>query len=76
MKVIPIGETNKNNATTKQNCQNHPIPKQETNKPNSKPETKKEDVKQYQREVRTLIAEAKAKIRKGNIDSDIEKLKS
>ena len=76
LKVIPIGETNKNNATTKQNCQNHPIPKQETNKPNSKPETKKEDVKQYQREVRTLIAEAKAKIRKGNIDSAIATLTS
>lgn len=39
-------------------------------------EIKKEDPKKYQREVRTLIAEAKAKIRKGDLRSAIALLSS
>ena len=39
-------------------------------------EPKKEDLKKYQREVRTQIAEAKAKIRKGDLSSAIASLSS
>lgn len=72
LKGIPLGGSSKPHPIPSRPSK--PVPPKKIEPKNVKP--KKEDPAKYQREVRTQIAEARAKIRKGDLSSAISSLSS